>query len=311
MKLLVTGGGGFVGAATVRAALAAGHHVTAVFKPGMDAPRLADVAGKFSACSLDLRDEAAVMAELAAIRPDAVLHLAWSGVANTARFDYAQISDNVGPACNLVVAAAEAGVKAFVGLGSQGEYGAGNPMAEDGLPAPTTLYGAAKVATLFLTRQLAAQHNLRFAWLRLFSTFGPGDNSGWLIPMLFTEMLAGRRPKLTEGTQKWDWLYVDDVALAILATAEAEAASGVFNLGSGHAVAVRSVVERIASLVAPDMKLVFGEIPFRSDQVMHMEADISSLVASTGWRPQVAIDDGLQRVACWYRHQGKMAVEEQ
>jgi nucleoside-diphosphate-sugar epimerase len=138
-------------------------------------------------------------------------------------------------------------------------------------------------------------------WLRLFSTYGPADNPGWLIPMLATEMLAGRRPQLTLGTQRWDWLHVDDVARSIVAAAEAKEMDGVFNLGSGTAVSVRSVAERIRDLAAPDMELVFGEVPFRPDQVMHMQADIERLVAATGWRPAIAIEDGLAGVVAWHR----------
>jgi nucleoside-diphosphate-sugar epimerase len=301
VRLLITGAAGFVGAATLRAALAAGHKVAGVLRPGCAAPRLQGLAGRFTPCVLDLRDAAAVAAALAAFRPDGVLHLAWAGVGNAARFDRTQFADNLEPACALVDAAAAAGARVFVGLGSQGEYGAGNPMREDGLPTPTTLYGAAKVAALFLTRQLAAQAGLRHAWLRLFSTYGPADNPGWLIPMLVTEMLAGRRPRLTLGTQRWDWLHVEDVARSIIAVAETEEAQGVFNLGSGTAVTVRSVAERIRDLAAPGMELVFGEVPFRPDQVMHMQADISRLVAATGWRPAIAIEDGLAGVVASHR----------
>ncbi len=174
-------------------------------------------------------------------------------------------------------------------------------MREDSLPEPTTLYGASKVATLFVTRQLAAQAKVRHAWLRLFSVYGPGDNDVWLIPMLIGEMLAGRRPRTTLGTQYWDWLHVDDVARAILAVAVTPSAAGVFNLGSGRAVQVRSVVERIRDLAAPGMELVFGEIPFRPDQVMHMQADISRLTGATGWTPKVGIEEGLAATVAWYR----------
>jgi nucleoside-diphosphate-sugar epimerase len=211
------------------------------------------------------------------------------------------VTDNVEIACGLAEAAAAAGVESFIGVGSQGEYGAGSSMREDALPAPTSLYGAAKVASLFLTRQIAAQAGMRHAWLRLFSTYGPRDNSGWLIPMLITEMLAGRRPRTTLGTQSWDWLYVDDVAAGILAVAETPTAAGVFNLGSGQAVPVRQVVERIRDLAAPGLELVFGEIPFRPDQVMHMQADISNLRAATGWQPQVGMAEGLARTVDHYR----------
>ena len=236
-------------------------------------------------------------------RPDAVLHLAWSGVGNADRFALTQIHDNIDSSCTLVEAGAAAGVKAFIGVGSQGEYGAGSDMSEDTLPAPTTLYGAAKVATLFLTRQLAAQAGVRHAWLRLFSTYGPDDNPHWLIPMLIREMLAGRRPRTTLGTQFWDWLYVSDVAAGVLAAADSEA-SGVFNLGSGQAAQVRGVVEKIRDLAAPGMELVFGEIPFRPDQVMHMQAPIGRLIQATGWRPRISLDEGLARTVAWYRGRG-------
>lgn len=300
MRLLVTGAGGFVGAATVRAALAAGHEVAALLRPGSQAPRLAGLSQALR-LEADLRDAPAVTAAMQRFRPEAVLHLAWGGVANTARFDRAQTTDNIEAACGLLESAAGAGAHSFIGLGSQGEYGAGNGMREDALPTPTTLYGAAKVAALFLTRQLAAQAGMRHAWLRLYSTYGPGDNPGWLIPTLVTEMLAGRRPRTTLGTQSWDWLHVDDVARGILAVAETRAAEGVFNLGSGRAVTVRSAIERIRDLVAPDMELVFGEIPFRPDQVMHMQADISRLTAATGWQPRIALEDGLAQTVAWYR----------
>jgi nucleoside-diphosphate-sugar epimerase len=299
--LFLTGASGFVGAATLRAALREGHEIAAPLRPGDKAERLAELAGRYQRIDVDLRDSPGVAAAMAESRPDVVLHLAWWGVANTARFARAQITDNIEMACALVEAATAAGASTFVGMGSQGEYGNASSMQEDTLPMPTSLYGAAKVAALVLTRQLAAQTGLRHAWLRLFSTYGPEDNEGWLIPMLIAEMLAGRRPKTTLGTQRWDWLHVDDVARAVLAVATTPAAEGVFNLGSGRAVAVRDVIELIRDLAAPDMELVFGEIPFRPDQVMHMQADISRLSAATSWRPSVPLEEGLAKTIAWYR----------
>ena len=303
MKYFLTGASGFVGAETLRQALEAGGEVVAPVRPESAAERLRRFEGRFTRLDLDIRDTAALAAALEAHRPDVILHLAWSGVGNADRFALTQIHDNIAASCALVEAGAAAGVKAFIGVGSQGEYGAGSDMSEDTLPTPTNLYGAAKVATLFLTRQLAAQAGLRHVWLRLFSTYGPDDNPNWLIPMLIREMLAGRRPKTTLGTQFWDWLYVGDVAAGVLAAANSEA-SGVFNLGSGQAVQVRSVIETIRDLAAPGMELVFGEIPFRPDQVMHMQADIGRLVQATGWRPRVSLAEGLARTVAWHRERG-------
>ncbi len=301
MKLFITGASGFVGAATLRQALGAGHEVAAPLRPDREAARLIPFAGRYRRFDLDLRDGPGLTAAIHEFRPDAVLHLAWSGVGNKTRFERLQITDNVETSCVLAEAAVSAGATAFIGMGSQGEYGAASSMHEDALPAPTSLYGAAKIAALYLTRQLAAQAGLRHAWLRLFSTYGPQDNEGWLIPMLIVEMLAGRRPRTTLGTQSWDWLHVDDVARAILSVATAPAAEGIFNLGSGQAIAVREVIERIRDLAAPGMELVFGEVPFRPDQVMYMKADITRLKAATGWSPRIPIDEGLAQTVAWYR----------
>jgi UDP-glucose 4-epimerase len=301
MRIFLTGGSGFIGAETLRLALEAGHEMLVHVRPHSAEQRLAPFAGRFERLELDLNNCPALAAALTRYRPEVVLHLAWFGVANHARFDRRQFAENIEPSCSLVEAAAVAGVSAFVAMGSQGEYGTGSTMLEDSLPEPTSLYGAAKIATLYLTRQLAAQVGMRHAWLRLFSTYGPGDNEGWLIPMLITEMLAGRRPRTTQGTQYWDWLHVEDVARAVLAVATTQTASGVFNLGSGRASRVRDVVERIRDLTAPGMDLVFGEIPFRPDQVMHMEADISRLRGATGWQPGISLEKGLEGTVAWYK----------
>ena len=303
MKILITGASGFVGAAVLRAAIKGGHQVGALFRPDGLTRRLTEYAGQFTPIPIDLLDIQGVAGALADYRPDAIIHTAWWGVGNAARFDLNQYELNIAAACSLVSAAGDVGVKHFVGIGSQGEYGAGSDMKEDTLPLPTTLYGASKVAALMLTRQIAAQMGIRHSWLRLFSTYGADDNDGWLIPMLIGEMLAGRRPKTTLGTQKWDYLHVDDVAAGILQTALTETATGVFNLGSGIAVPVRQIVEKIRDLTAPDMELVFGEIPFRPDQVMHMQADISKLRSATGWSPRISIDEGLEKTVAWYRDQ--------
>jgi nucleoside-diphosphate-sugar epimerase len=305
VRLFITGASGFVGAATLSAALEAGHEVAAPVRPGGSAQRLAPFDGRYRRLPLDLRDAATVAAAMAEFRPDVVLHLAWWGVANSARFDRRQVTDNIETACALTEAAAAAGASAFIGVGSQGEYGADATMREDALPRPTSLYGASKVAAFYLTRQLSAQAGLRHAWLRLFSVYGPYDNDNWLIPMLIGEMLAGRRPRTTLGLQAWDWLHVEDVARALLAVAMTPTAEGLFNLGSGRAVVVKSVIERIRDLAAPGMELVYGEIPYRPDQVMHMQADIARLTAATGWIPSIPIEDGLAATVAWYRARAK------
>src|SRR5205823_6272032 len=105
-------------------------------------------------------------------------------------------------------------------------------------PVPTTLYGAVKLSVSLLGRQLAAQAGMEFVWLRLFSSYGPMDDPGWLIPSVTLRLLGRERPDLTAGTQKWDYLFVEDAAGAVVEAATAPTLDGVFNLGSGRGVAV-------------------------------------------------------------------------
>jgi nucleoside-diphosphate-sugar epimerase len=291
MTLLVTGAGGFVGAAVVRAALAEGHRIVALSRTP-DPPRLSGLDGDLVLRAVDMADTPALTATIAAAKPDGVVHCAWEGVGGPERAGDIQLT-NIATTCALVDAAIAVGAAKFVGIGSQAEYGRFDRRIDEGdLPAPTMLYGAAKLAASHLARQRALAAGMAFAWLRLFSTYGPGDNPNWLIPSVIADLLAGRRPRLTTGTQCWDYLHVDDVARAVGAVATGPAA-GIFNLSSGQAVPVRTIVEQLRDIAAPDNALEFGEIPFGPDQIMYLEGDNSRLRSATGWEPRIPLAEGL------------------
>jgi nucleoside-diphosphate-sugar epimerase len=293
-RLLVTGAGGFVGAAVVKAAVAAGHDVIALVRNGR--ARLAPVANRVSLERVDLSDTAAVAALLASAKPDIVVHSAWEGVGGPSRAGDIQL-ENIRTTVALTDAAIAAGARKFVGIGSQAEYGRyDRKITEADLPQPTMLYGAAKLAACHLAAQRCREAGLSFAWLRLFSVYGPGDNANWLIPSTAAALVRGQAPKCTEGTQKWDYLHIDDVADGVLAAAVTERATGVFNLSSGNPVAVRAIVELLRDMAAPELELAFGEIPFGPDQIMHLEGDNSRLREATGWAPRISIGAGLRQV---------------
>jgi len=160
---------------------------------------------------------------------------------------------------------------------------------------PTTVYGAAKLATYLVLERIAATSGRPFAWLRLFSSYGEDDDPSWLLPYLTRCLLARQRPAVTAAEQRWDYIHVDDVARAMIAAMD-ERALGVFNLGSGQALPLREIICMLRDLVDPCLKVGFGDVPYRPDQVMHLEADITALRDATGWAPQVALVDGLRRL---------------
>ena len=292
MRILVTGAAGFIGGAVAALASARGYHVVGTARrarPEQSSPT-------FPIIALDLHDPLAVVAAIERVRPQVIVNAAWSDVSNHAGQTASTALADVAVAVTLVEAGAQHGLERFVGVGSQAEYGAMDGAMNENAPLnPKGWYGAAKVAAYYLAREQCARSGVSFAWARMFSAYGPGDRPTWLIPTVMREIAAGRSPRTTSGEQLWDYLFIDDVAAAIVALCETQSAVGPFNLGSGRARRVRSIVEAIRDKMAPDLTLVFGDIPHRPDQIWHMEADITKLQSSTGWTPKVEMDQGLTR----------------
>jgi nucleoside-diphosphate-sugar epimerase len=302
MKVLLTGASGFVGSYVLRRLLAEGDAEVAVFvrRPGQ-AWRIRDELARVRVFEAALEDAAGVEAALASFRPTHLAHLAWAGVLGRNRNDPQQ-QDNVAQSLRLLEAALDAGARHFVGLGSQAEYGPCQARIDEATPtAPTTRYGQAKLATCLEAQAMCERHGARFAWLRLFSSYGPQDSPEWMIPYLALKLLHRERPAVTAAEQLWDYVYVDDAAAAIVAVLRSDVASGVFNLGSGSAPRLRDIIERVRDAIDPSLPVGFGEVAYRPDQVMHLEADIGRLARATGWGPKVGLDEGIRRTVDWYR----------
>jgi len=152
-----------------------------------------------------------------------------------------------------------------------------------------------------LSQKLCEIYDIGFIWLRLLSTYGPMDDLQHLIPSVVLSLLRREKPVMTQGEQRWDYLFVEDVATAIYQAATSPNANGIFNLGSGQITTVKDIVERVRDLIDPELPLGLGEIPYRHDQIMRLQAEVSLLYKATDWKPQVSLDDGLEKTVQWYR----------
>lgn len=293
-RVFVTGATGFIGSYLVRQLLGRNIEVAVLVRPESDLWRIADIQDQLTIFiwnGLSVDSFSGTFREFA---PDTVFQLGWAGVGNTHRNDVLQQFDNVRFAVELAQLSADCGVQCWIGAGSQAEYGpCDRPISESMLPQPTTLYGAAKLSAMLMTERIAALHEMRHVWVRIFSTYGPLDNDGWMIPGLISKLFKRERPALTAGEQLWDYLHVDDAARAFLQLAESKAC-GVFNLGSGEALPLRKIIETIRDFIDPTLPLGFGEVPYRPDQVMRLQADITRIESTTEWRPLIPLIIGLQ-----------------
>lgn len=304
MKVLLTGAAGFIGSHVARLLVARGCDVHALVRPGGGASRIDDVAPSLRLLGCDLSDDAAIASHVAAVRPDACVHLAW-GVGRAGQLDGAENVRSLDASLRLALTLAEAGCGRLVAAGTCFEYdtsdaGAGRPLPETGPARPRTLYGASKLALWQVLERLSAAGAFEVSWLRFFFLYGPGEDAQRLVPSVILPLLEGREAKVTAGEQIRDYLHVEDAAAAVWAVLE-RGLAGVTNVGSGRPVAVREVVERIGELTGRPGLIRFGALPYREGDPAHVSADVRRLTTETDWSPRFDLEGGLRQTVSWWR----------
>lgn len=308
---VVTGATGMIGAALVRRMIKDGIRVTALVQPGSrklgNLPKSTLVtvvnAGIADWKALDMSDN---------LRgADAFFHLAWMGTYGDARNDFDLQLANISGTLEAVRLAERLGCFVFVGAGSQAEYKkTSGILGPDSLTEPETGYGAAKLAAGLMSRRLCRQYGIAHLWTRFFSVYGPCDNDYTMVMSGIRSMLAGKRQSYTAGDQLWDYLYCDDAAEAMFRAAVYGVDQCVYCVGSGEVRPLAEYIEMMRGAVGPDAQAGLGERPYFPGQVMHLQADISTLKRDTGFSVSVPFEEGIQRTVEWAKEAGPRAEEE-
>jgi UDP-glucose 4-epimerase len=303
LRAFLTGASGQLGASLAALLVRHGEEVAVMARPTSDLTCLEGIEGEVSVFRGDMAELSTVAEQIAAWRPDVAFHVGWQGVGAKERNHPTQLTVNLAGSLMLWGHLAASGCRTWIGVGSQAEYGPQRGVLTEALsPDPQTLYGVAKLGVGQYTQRLAAVAGIRHVWLRLLATYGPRDNPGHLIPSVIRQLLAGERPALTLGEQIVDYLFVEDAAAALYRAAVSPTVQGTYNLASGRPVTIRALVEQARDLIDPALPLGWGEIPYRPDQVMRLEADVQALRTAAGWGPQVDLVDGLRMTIDWYKN---------
>lgn len=304
MKILITGASGFVGSFLLKQLLMKDkHEIAAIIREPEKAWRIQNFINDIHVIKGSIDVLESYRKQFLDFKPDIIIHLAWAGVDGQSRNKIEQWR-NVCYTIELMELGISSGSQSFIGLGSQAEYGDANAVVDElRIAKPTTLYGVAKLAACNISQAVANSAEMRFVWLRLFSSYGPKDQPTWLIPYIINTMLKGESPNLTAAEQIWDYIHVEDVAAAIFSVTENFNANGIFNLGSGNGVPLKLIIEKTRDLIDPSIALNLGVIPYRKDQVMHLQANIDRLTNATGWKPKIDINAGLLETVNWWKAQ--------
>ncbi|HEX2949426.1 MAG TPA: NAD(P)-dependent oxidoreductase, partial [Armatimonadota bacterium] len=301
-RVFITGATGHLGAHLVRWLVQQGCEVAVLLRETSNPWRIASVLPRLHVFTGDLMTIPTLQGAMNDFAPDAIFHLAWSGVTGLSRNASENIVPNVCGSLQLCNMAATCGCKTLICLGSQAEYGRmDTPRCESDPIHPESVYGVTKTATRTLCELMAQESGLRLVWVRLSAIYGPMDHEQFVLPYTITTLLRGERPSLTLGEQRWDYIYVDDAVRALWALATTETAQGIFNLGSGAATPIRDIVTLIRDQIDPALPLGLGDIPYGPQQMMELQLDIARLTSVTGWCPSTPLLDGLKKTIAWYR----------
>ena len=298
-RILITGSTGFIGSAVLRQALAAGHEVGVLLRPGHAAPR-SDSPASTSPASPAVTVLTGSMAEppwedLRRFSPDTLIHCAWIATPGA----YLESPENELHAQwseALALGLIEQGLQQLVVLGTCIEYRMGSArLHETETPLePTTPYARAKdQLRRRLVERLADHPGVRLAWGRVFYPYGEGEHPARLCSSLISSLRRGDEVVLKTPESTKDYIHISDLAGAILRVAEAHV-DGPVNLGTGEGVTIREIADRLATLLGrPDRVRVSNSAA--PDPLGFIVADAGRL-RKLGWEPKVTLESGLRRL---------------
>ena len=312
MRILVTGGAGFIGSSYVRSVVGGRYPAFAEadivmldlltyagtltnLAPVLDAPRVRFVHG-------DIRDPALVGAVMAGV--DVVVHFAAEShvdrsIGGAADF----VSTNVLGTQVLLQAALDARVSRFVHVSTDEVYGsiATGSWPETHPLEPNSPYSASKAGSDLLARAYHRTHGLPVCVTRCSNNYGPHQFPEKVIPLFVTNLLDGRRvPLYGDGGNVRDWLHVDDHCRGVQLVAEAGRPGEVYNIGGGTELTNRDLTLRLLAAVGADESMI-EPVPDRPGHDRRYCVDWSKIADELGYAPRVPFDEGLAATVTWYR----------
>jgi UDP-glucose 4-epimerase len=304
MKVLVTGGAGFIGSNLIGRLLEDGHEVNVLDNLSSGYQCNIEPLAGVDFIRGDIRDENSVRQATAG--RDIVFHLAAS-VGNKRSIDnpHCDAAINVLGTLQVLDAARKAGVRKVVISSSAGIFGELKtlPIREDHPAEPDSPYGASKLCAEKQGLVYAKLYGMEVVCLRYFNVYGPSqrfDAYGNVIPIFVFQMLRGEPVTIFgDGEQTRDFVNVRDVVQANIKAAMAPGVSGAFNIGSGTRISINDLVERLNA--ATGLKPVVRHGPPRDGDVRDSLADIGAARKAFGFEPAVTMDHGLPEYIRWAR----------
>jgi UDP-glucuronate 4-epimerase len=304
MKILLTGGAGFIGSHLLELLIARGDDVAVIddFNDYYD-PRIKRAnlpKGGFRLHEGDIRSAAPLVAQE---KPDLVVHLAARAGVRPSQQDPALYeSVNIAGTLGLLEACRKSGVRRFVFASSSSVYGnAPVPFREDNADLqPISFYGATKLMGEHYVRIYARLHGIHATCLRFFTAYGPRQRPDMAIHAFTAAVSQGREiPMFGDGTTERDYTYVSDIVQGVVAAIDHDEPYAVYNLGESRTIPLRRLIDLIGELVGKTPKI--KQLPEQPGDVKRTCAAIDLARTHLGYDPKVPIEAGLREFVTWYK----------
>ncbi|HEU0208801.1 MAG TPA: GDP-mannose 4,6-dehydratase [Candidatus Udaeobacter sp.] len=310
MRILVTGGAGFIGSHLVEKLLAAGQSVVVLddfndfYDPQIKRANIAGFRSDVAVYDVDLRDGESVRNVFRREKPDAIAHLAArAGVRPSIQNSRLYYDTNVIGTLHLLEATREAGVERFVFASSSSVYGASKtvPFSEDQhLIQTLSPYGATKIAGEFLCSTYSHLYQIRIVALRYFTAYGPRQRPDLAIHQFTRRIYAGQPiDQFGNGSTRRDYTYIDDIIQGTIAALNYTGPLyDVFNLGENQTIQLKELISAIENALRRQAKI--NKLPEQPGDMPLTYADISKAKKLLGYDPKTRLGEGLPKFVEWF-----------
>src|SRR5881392_915389 len=310
MRIMVTGGAGFIGSHLAEKLLAVGHEVVILddfndfYDPQIKHANIAGFAKDLTVCRVDLRENDSVRTVFRREKVDAVVHLAArAGVRPSIQSPRLYYDTNVGGTLHLLEAARVTGVQRFIFASSSSVYGASKTIPfseEEHLTQTLSPYGATKIAGEFLCSTYSHLYRMRLIALRYFTVYGPRQRPDLAIHQFTRRILVGQPiDQFGDGTTRRDYTYIDDVIQGTMAALNYDGSPfDIFNLGESETIQLKDLISAIEKALGKKAKV--NRLPEQPGDMPLTCADISKARKLLGYNPATPFTDGLPRFVDWF-----------
>ncbi len=311
MRVLITGGAGFIAYHVASALLKKGHEVRLLdnfnnfYDPDIKRKNIRDlqIMGCGPVYETDILDRKRLRRVFEESRPEAVVHLAaWAGVRPSLEKPEIYASVNVTGVVNMLEFAREFSTRCFIFGSSSSVYGGNTkvPFSEDDpVDKPVSPYAATKRAGELICHTFAHNYSMHIACLRFFTVYGPRQRPEMAIHKFAQLMFEDKEiPIFGKGDSRRDYTYVEDIVSGILAAIEINPAFEIINLGESQTIALLELVESLEKALGRKARRRF--LPDQPGDMSVTYADISRARRVLGYNPSRPFKEGIQLFADWF-----------